>query len=204
MADETDYSRLLDDLKAGIKPSNEILQSIRNQLLTCQFKDDLYTLIHILGKSHDIQSRKIIETYLFYYTHTCINDIAIDIDDGGMIRRIALQVLGRMWGIPEVFDIAADKAFHDPSLYVRMMAASVIGHLGSLHATLTPKAAHLLLQGMSRRDEEREVWESFYEGLLELLHIPIDEWPSAAKELTDEDIRWDVIARANQLASEAP
>ncbi len=120
-----------------------------------------------------------------------------------MIRRIALQVLGRMWQIPEVFEIAADKAFSDPSSYVRMMAASVIGCLGASYKSLAPRAARLLLEGINRCDPETpEVWESFYEGLFELLQIPINEWPPATTQLSKTDIRQDVIARAKQVAGD--
>jgi hypothetical protein len=130
----------------------------------------------------------------------------LDFDTGNpesddMIRRIALQVIGQMWTLPEVFEIALSKAFQDPSPYVRAVAATIIGSLGSRYPNLKARSAAALLQGLAQKETLDEyVWESFYYGLLELFDIPPTQWPSPISGLKDSDIRKDLIETAKVLA----
>jgi hypothetical protein len=45
---------------------------------------------------------------------------------------------------------------------------------------------------------EKEVWESFYYGLLELYDVPPTEWPVRSQDLKDKDIRWDLVNKAKE------
>ena len=49
--------------------------------------------------------------------------------------------------------------------------------------------------------EEQEVWESFYIGLLELFDVPVQEWPLATRKLRPRDLRQDLISKAEELVS---
>ncbi|HEV8618780.1 MAG TPA: hypothetical protein VGQ70_04735, partial [Candidatus Udaeobacter sp.] len=112
-----------------------------------------------------------------------------------------LQVIGRMWALPEAFEVAVSKAFHDPSPYVRAVAATIIGFLGSRYRQFKSRSAAILLEGLKRREELGDyTWESFYDGLLELFEVPPAEWPSAFGPLKAEDIRADLVEKAKTLA----
>jgi hypothetical protein len=192
---EINYDRLLEQVKDGLKPSDTVRNTIRRQLLSRQFETDPYTLIHILGKANDIESLPLIRNYMDFDTG--------DADSDDMVRRIALQVIGRMWALPEAFDLALTKAFHDPSPYVRAVAATIIGFLGSRYPQFQSRSAAALLDGLSKRNELGDyTWKSFYEGLLELLQVPLAEWPSTSAPLKEEAIRTDLVAKAKALALE--
>jgi hypothetical protein len=196
---ERRYEALLGKAKRGEKLPESVLSSIRHQLEIGQFETNPYTLIHILGKARDHQSTPLICRYLHYG----VNDRQAqepDLNNEDMVRRISLQVLGLMWKRAEVFDAAADKAFHDPSPYVRAMAATVIGTLGAAFPILKRHAARLLVQGLERRHIERDiVWEAFHDGVLNLLGVPANQWPPATRPLKEEDIRWDIIEKAKEV-----
>src|SRR5688500_764481 len=118
-ASNLNYDELLDQAKDGKKLPDNALSAIRQQLVNGEFETDPYTLIHILGKAGDRVSLTVIEKYL---------DFGLtDPEDDGLTRRISLQVIGRMWAMPQAFNIAARKAFYDPSPYVRAAAATFIG-----------------------------------------------------------------------------
>ena len=189
-----DYETLLDEVKAGKRIPTTVLDGIRDQLLNETFEGDPYTLIHILGKCNDRKSVGLIEKYIAYDSDNPEYD--------GMIRRIALQVYGQMWRMREAFSVARERAFQDPSPYVQAAAATTLGTLGRVYTDLRTEAARLLLDGFSRREAiEPEVWESFHDGLLELFDVPAVEWPNAAKEMTENQIRWDVVAKARELVA---
>ncbi len=186
------YEDLLEQAKTGKKIPEAILQKIREQLESGDYETDLYTLLHIIGKANDRKSLPIVMEYVDYGLD--------DPEDDGMIRRIVLQILGRMWLVPDAFEIVAQKAFYDPSPFVCMVAATAIGILGANYPNLKTKAAKLLLQGFDQyQTEDQEIWESFYDGLLELLEVPINKWPLAIGELKKEDIDWNLIEKAKSM-----
>jgi hypothetical protein len=187
-----DAEAVLSAVKGGRTLSGKTREAIRRQLASRACGADAYTLIHILGKADDTESKNIIESFL---------DFGLaDPSDDGMVRRIALQVLGQMWELPETFEVAAHKVFDDPSPYVRAMAAAVIGSLGARYLYLRSKAAQLLIRGFEQRSTEREiVWESLHDGLLDLLDIPYSERPLPTRGLKEQDIRWDILEKARQL-----
>ncbi len=189
------YDRLLEQAKEGKRLPDNAVTSIRQQLSTGRFETDPYTLIHILGKAGDKESLPIIKEYVDFDTG--------DAESDDMIRRIALQVIGRMWAIPEALDLAISKAFSDPSKYVRAAAAKIVGFLGSRYPQLKAKAAAALLDGVQRRNElDAYTWESFYEGLLELLEVPVFDWPSRLAPIKETDVRRDLIERARRIAEQ--
>lgn len=193
---KTYYVHLLGEIQAGKQPPERALSAIRSQLEAGAPQADPYTLLHILGLAKDLSSTDLVAKYLDFN--------AGDPDDAALVRRIAVQVLGRMWGLQDFFDPIASKAFHDESPYVQAAAATALGYLGSKHQDLRPKTAGLLVHGFdSGRLDEPEVWESFYIGLLELFEIPVSEWPLLTRPLRDTDIRWELVERARELADNA-
>ena len=185
---------ILEAVKSGENIPAETLNSIRNQLASGVLEDDPYTLIHILGKVNDIESFDLILSYLDYGLS--------DPSDDGMVRRIALQVLGRMWKDMRIFDVAINLAHNDPSPYVREMAASILGTLGKISDRLKPRAAQALLRGFKLDNpEEPELWESFYEGMLELLGVPVQQWPPINSIMDRDEVRDDVLNRVSDLVA---
>lgn len=185
-----DLDALLEHAKAGRPLPSADLETLRLQLASPAPAVDPYTLLHILGKAGDRASRTLVEKYLDYGLE---GDQEIEGSD--LVRRMAMQVLGRMWGIPEYFAVATHKVIHDPSPYVRSAAATIVGYLGARQAQHREQAAALLLEGVQHRDEAC-VWESCYFGLLELLQVPPKEWPSATRALRPQDVRPEVLATA--------
>lgn len=190
------YEGLVEQARAGKKMSPEILRSIREQLRSGVFETDPYTLIHLLGLAGDVASWDLIRGYLSFKKG--------DPDDAALVRRIAIQVIGRMWGLRESFSSVAFHAFRDESPYVQAVAATALGHLGSKYEELRPEAARLLLKGFSEKNpDEPEVWESFYSGMLELLDVPISNWPPQVGGLRDEDVKSEIVDRIRKIAEKA-
>lgn len=186
-----DYGLLLERAKEGEPLPSKVLGEIRTQLRTESFDEDPYTLIHILGKAMDVQSADLIRHY------TDFGDM--ESEDDALVRRLSIQVLGEMWQLPQAFALVAEKLVTDPSPYVKAVCATSLGTLGAKFETLRPEAARLLLGGLDRRDpEEPEIWESHYLGLLELLHIPVDQWPSA-HGFTEDELDFEILRRARSL-----
>jgi hypothetical protein len=186
-----DYQQLLERAKEGVPLTPEELAAIRAQLTSGNFAYDPYTLLHILGKAGDVQSRPIVERYL---------DLEVTANDP-MLRRIALQVMGRMWALPEAFDVAVEKAINDPDTDVRAAAATVIGFLGGKYPQLQKKSADVIVKALQERSDPNDyVWSSFYFGLLELLHVPMKDWPSPIEPLTEAKINRALIHDAQALA----
>jgi hypothetical protein len=197
-----DYGQLLEDAENDRPVSPEIREHIRQQLRTRDFEADPYTLIHILGHLEDFESEPLIRQYLDFDDATVTND-------PDMIRRIALFVYGNMWSRPEAFDIACQKAFDDPSPYVRLVAAPIIGHLGRVHPELKRRAAAALVKGLDRLgpleqvpEEENVLWGAFYDGILDLYAIPLDERPLPTRAIREENVRRDLIGQARHDALE--
>lgn len=187
-----DYETLLAQARTDKTIPQKALEAIRDQLVSGEYEADPYTLLHILGKARDVESLPIIESYPDYGLEYP--------EDDGMVRRIALQVIGRTWAMPEAFEIAARKAFHDPSPDVQDAAPTIIGFLGARHPYLKPRAASLLVRGWENLEVEDEVWESFHAGLLELFEVPVTEWPLTTRSLKKEDDRWDLITKAKHIS----
>lgn len=192
---ETDYAALLETVKSGRRLPPATLQHIKNQLRSGEYETDLYTLLHILGRSGDADAVSIMQSYSKYGLGSP--------DDDGMVRRLVTQMLARQWNAPDYFDAIAETAFADPSPYVRDVAATAIGHYGARYPRLRRRAAALLLKGLGANPYEDETRESFYYGLLELFDVPPREWPNAARRLAEQDIRRDLIRRAKSVADAA-
>ncbi len=194
MPNDLNYLALLDQAKEGTPLPSSVLDDIRDQLITGEFRTDPYTLIHIIGRSKDLASKDIVSTYLDYRSD--------DPDDAALIRRLTVQVLGRMWALREYFPVIASKAFKE-NAYVRAVAATALGFLGSTYADLKPEAARLLLKGLQEYDPSApEVRKAFYVGLLELIDAPFSKWPAVASTLKEDDIEQAVLERAQDLASQ--
>jgi hypothetical protein len=189
-----DYDALLEKAKNGLPLGLDVIHAIRAQLSSGQFETDPYTLIHILGKANDRTSAPLIRKYLAYH--------AGDSDDAGMIRKIALQVYGRMFEKPDAFDIAERMAFEDESPYVRIAAARILGFLGDRYRSLQMKSALALLRGFHENSGlDLGTRESFYFGMLELLSIPVQEWPFPGPELLADNARVaETVERVKALA----
>jgi hypothetical protein len=193
MTSGIDFMELLDRVKEGHRISDFELAAVR-RALTMRTDDDPYTLLHILGKAGDVSYTPVIEKYLTY---------AIDdpLDDG-MLRRLAVQILGQWWKLREVFNAVAKSAFDDPSEFVRAAAATALGDLGRAHPDIRAEAARMLLKGLDRYGaEDREVWGSFYEGALTLADIAMNKRPLRPGDLTPELLDKEVLAKLRDLAS---
>lgn len=189
----SDYESLLEKAKSGLPLGSDVIRAIRAQLSSGQFETDPYTLIHILGKANDKASAPVIKKYLSYH--------AADSDDAGMIRKIALQVYGRMFQKSDAFNVAERMAFEDDSPYVRIAAARILGFLGGCYESLRVKSALALLRGFDQKaDLDLSTRESFYFGMLELLSIPAHEWPIPSfGSLTDNAKVDEIIERVKAI-----
>jgi hypothetical protein len=178
---------LLSRVKRGERLTERELDFVRRALADQRTQEDSYTLIHILWKACDARSRDL------FWRH------ATDSDE--MVRRIALQALTELAPSEEVFNLARRMA-QDPSKYVRMVAAPAIGTLGALLPQRAGEAARFLLENFERRQSNADTeWESYYEGLLDLVQVPQDKRPLATRELRSADIQPEVIATARSLAT---
>jgi len=178
---------LLMRLKRGERLAEREIDSVRRALADKGTSEDKYTLVHVLWKSGDVQSRDVIKAQL------------VDADE--MVRRIALQAVTELFPDDEAFDLALN-SLRDPSQYVRMAAATALGSLGATLPARSAEAARLLLEFFVRRQAEMgPEWEAYYEGLLELMQVPQDRRPLATKTLRAGDIDNAVIASARRLAS---
>jgi hypothetical protein len=120
-----------------------------------------------------------------------------------MVRRIALQARTELAPSEEVFNLAL-RMTQDPSKYVRMVAATAIGTLGALLTRRAAEAARFLLENFERRQSTADSeWESYYEGLLDLVQVPYDKRPLAPRDLRSADIQPEVIATARSLAAQS-
>jgi hypothetical protein len=178
---------LLSRAKGGGRLTSREIAFVRRALRDERTREDKYTLIHVLWRADDTESRDLIWSR------------ASDPDE--MVRRIALQALTELAPSDEVFNLALRLA-QDPSKYVRMVAATAIGALGALLPRRAAEAARFLLANFERRQSTADAeWESYYEGLLDLLKVPQDGRPPATKDLRSVDIQPELIARARSLAS---
>ena len=178
---------LLSRVKRGERLTEREHDFVRSALADERTREDKYTLIHVLWKSYDTRSRDLI------WAH------ASDPDE--MVRRIALQALTELAPSEEVFNLALRMA-HDSSKYVRMVAATAIGTLGALLPQRVAEAARFLLENFERSQSTADSeWESYYEGLLDLVQVPQDRRPLATSQLRRGDIQSEVIATARSLAA---
>ena len=177
----------LSRVRRGERLAERELDFVRRALAAGRTPEDKYTLIHVLWKASDAQSRDLI------WAH------ATDPDE--MIRRIARQALAELAPSEEVFALAL-RMTQDPSKYVRMVAASAIGALGALLPGRASGAARFLLENFeSRQSKADSEWESYYEGLLNLLQVPQDKRPLTTRDLRSADVQPEVIATARSLAA---
>jgi hypothetical protein len=178
---------LLDRVKRGERLTEREVNFVRSALADERTQEDKYTLIHVLWKVYDARSRALI------WPH------AADPDE--MVRRIALQALTELAPSDEVFNLALRMA-EDSSKYVRMVAATAIGTLGALLPRRAAEAARFLLENFELRHSAADSeWESYYEGLLDLVKMPRDKRPLATRDLRSADIQPEVIAVARSLAA---
>ena len=176
---------LLDRVKRGDRLTEREVDFVRSALAEVGTPEDKYTLIHVLWKAYDVRSRALILAH------------ATDPDE--MVRRIALQALTELAPSDDVFNLALRMA-GDSSKYVRMVAATAVGTLGALLPRRTAEAARFLLENFERCQAAADYeWESYYEGLLDLVKAPQDKRPLATRDLRSADIQPEVIATARSL-----
>lgn len=182
------YEKMLAEVREGRQLTEIEAAEICSLLRDRSGCADPYTLLHILGKGDERGATELILQFVEFGKD--------DPEDDGLVRRIALQILADWWCLEEVFEIAAQMAFSDPSPFVRAVAASAIGRLGHAHHRLRSSAAALLLRGVKDRAEEcPEVWESFYDGMLELAGVPPAKRPYRSGGLTPEDVDPGILSR---------
>ena len=178
---------LLTRVKRGERLTPHELNWVRQSLVERMSDEDKYTLIHVLWKSRDRESEDLIRAHLT--------------DGDEMVRRIALQTLADLFPRDDIFDLAV-ASLHDPSAYVRMIAASAVGTLGATLVSRAGEAAAVLLQRFERShidDDPERV--AYYDGLLNLMEIPWNIRPLPTRPLRAKDIDTAVIAAARELAT---
>lgn len=188
-------SQVLDAVNRGEGLPQQTKEIIRRQLKSLNPQDDPYTLIHILGKANDMESREIVEKYLDFGI-----GFGCEQEEPEMVRRIAVQVLCDWWVLPEHFGTASQLAFNDPSIEVQMAAAVSLGNFGKHHPVLRQEAATFLLQGFENSSGDQELWESFYEGMLQLVEVPYDSRPDPTIALQSEKIDNEVVKTVRTIA----
>jgi HEAT repeat protein len=194
MMSERDFNELLARVKEGGRATEAELAEVLHALEARGDEVDPYTLLHIIGKTGDRRFVPIVKRYLTAGTGDRESE-----DD--MLRRIAVKVLGQWWKVREVFEPIARSAFSDPSPFVRQVAASALGELGSEHPDLKSASASLLLKGLERYgQEERSVWGAFYEGILILAGVPPSRWPARPDESAPEKLDRDILEEVRRLA----
>jgi HEAT repeat protein len=183
----TIYGALLARVKRGDRLSSAELEDVRNELSAARAGADPYTLIHILWKSRDETSRPL---------------VASSIASGDeMVRKIALQALAELWPSPEIHKIACQLLRDDPSKYVRMAAATVVGDLGAAMPERASQSAQVLLGAFDSMTSARgPEWEACYEGLLNLLRIPAAARPAAARPLSMSELDPTIVEKARAIA----
>lgn len=182
---------LLEKAKRGEALADEELSWVRQALAVRTEACDPYTLIHILWKAGDRRGRPLVASAV------------VSADE--MVRRIALQALAELWPSSEIHDVAIQLLNQDESKYVRMAAATVVGSLGAALPHRASRAAAVLLDAFEASSVTGgSEWESCYEGLLNLLCVPVSARPPAATALSTSDIDPAVVAAARALAGAAP
>ena len=191
--EKKDFESMLDKAKEKRSLSTSELDLVRTELMSPNTTEDPYTLLHIIGKANDYSALPIVNDYLHY---------GIDNQgDDGMMRRLAVQILGQWWKVDEAFTEIRGMAFEDPSPLVRAAAASAIGNLALEHPELRRFAAGSLIRGIELfATEQRDVWGSFYVGMLKLVGVDPKLWPVNPGGLQPEDLDPAVLSTINKLA----
>ena len=169
MALDENFEILLNRVKAGEKLPKQAVEKVRVRLEQRDFSGDVdpYTLIRLLGLCGNPTDSALVADFTQYGDP--------ESDDDGMVRRIALQTLGRRFTNKEHFWHVVKAVESDPSPYVRMAALTMLGHFGSVYPELSRSAAKLLLDNI--RSEDEFISQSAYEGIWELMGVPTAEWP---------------------------
>lgn len=146
---------LLDEAKWG-KLTNEEIAYVVQKLESCKPGDDdnLYTLIHILGKAHAKQYKRKIESFLYYPSYS-------------MITKIALQTLCCFWGYYQEYLTEIKKFMRgvewDDEEQIRIIAISSAGQ--SLSLSYDHELLQLLIQIFENEKEEESIREMAYFAL---------------------------------------
>jgi hypothetical protein len=114
------FGELLEEAKWGKLTQEEltyVIQSIKNH--KAGDKNDLYTMIHILGRAGATEYQKLVESFLYFQSDP-------------MISKIALQTLCNYWGFTEHY-LSYIKKFiagveWDEDDDVRLIALSIAGN----------------------------------------------------------------------------
>lgn len=190
MADRLGAS--LERAKSGSLSEVEI-EEIRSRLdYAARDGDDVYTLLHILGRAGDAERdlERVIAVADFDNPNA---------DD--QLQSLALKITGHWWVVDSVFPRTSELAFGHPSPFVRSAAAKSLGLLGRSHPGLRSRAATLLLEGFVEDPvSDQEVWEAFCEGLFELAGVPAAKRPYRASGLQRDDVDPSVLDFARECA----
>jgi hypothetical protein len=185
---------LLNRLKNGMSLSTSDIEAVRDALAQSGSNEDPYTLIHLLWKSRDLASERLLKNYLHWESHYA--------DDDGMVRRIALQAVADLWPSEDTFSVVSERLQHDSSGHVRQAAASVMGDLGRSLPSVRKASARILLDRFNSLAPQGGLdWEASYEGLLNLIGVPFDDRPSAARQLRLDDVRRDIVDAAERIVN---
>jgi hypothetical protein len=197
--DDEFFQGLLARVKKGGALSASELDAVVTALQSDDADADRYTLLHIVGKTRNQELASLVTRYLTFG----LDDPTDDDDMNGMLRRLAIQILGQWWKRRDVYGAVAEAAFSDPSDHARMMAASTLGDLGLEHADLRSDAAALLLKGLeSYGNGNRHVWGAFYDGALTLAEVEFAKRPLRPAELTPERLDQGVLEKLRSYATQ--
>ncbi len=147
---------LLEKAKWG-KLSNEELAYVVQKIETwtpADKEEDLYTLIHTLGRSEEKKYKELVERFLYF-------------PDYPMITRIALYTLCNYWNYTQDYLSELTNFIQgvewDKEDDVRLIAISCAG--GYLRKTLEKKLLQLLIDTFEKNDEDELIREGAYEAL---------------------------------------
>ncbi len=151
--------------------------------------ENLYTLLHILGRAEAKQHRVLMEKFLYY-------------PDDPMISRIALKSLCDYWGLTKNY-LDVLKCFivgvkWDEDQIVRLIAISIAGTY--MHESEDPAFLKLLLEIFDNENEENSIRSTVYDAIARGMGIKAKDLPSVRdlQTMSPEFIDQEIIERARQ------
>jgi DNA-binding transcriptional regulator YhcF (GntR family) len=184
---------LLDKAKWSELTQEEIAEVVKRIENFKENENDLYTLIHILGRSGAWQYRKLVEKFLYY-------------PEESMISRIALKTLCDYWGYAkdylDVLESFIKGVEWDEYEQIRLSAIRIAGMY--IRETNDTSLLRLLLEIFENEKEDEVIRSCAYEAIARAVGRDWNDLPSVRElaTLSDEFIDQSVIAQAYQMLKE--
>ncbi len=181
------YDDLLLQAKNG-SISQADVDAVARQLEADTSEVDVYTLLHILGRSNARRHRPLVEKYL--YNH-----------DDPMLARLGLQILCSWWDeTPKYLEPLRAFAMgvaQDPDNDARLVALGIAGE--HLRGHDDPELANIVVRAFEDVREDRNVREAAYRAIARAGGLDWSEVPPTAKHFNlNSEVRLDLIQRLRQ------